>query len=92
MWLSLVLSLLGIYNSISFFFLMNPTLLHEYKTKLQLPAPLHAGRWVLSHKGGGLERPEETVDAMEHSVTFFLINVLASNWDRYARYGCKIVI
>ena len=78
MWINIVLLVWGAYNAVSYFFLMNPTLLHGYKNKLQMPPPLHMGRYVHSHKGGGGERPEESLDAMTHSVTTLFIFIVIS--------------
>ncbi|CDW75831.1 glycerophosphodiester phosphodiesterase domain-containing protein 1 [Stylonychia lemnae] len=66
--LNLILAVIGVYNGISYFFLMNPTLLHKYKDKLQLPQPpTNQKKYVLSHRAGAYEKPESTVQAFQHS-------------------------
>ena len=63
--LNIILAILAIYNGISYFFLMNPTLLHKYKTKIELPDyPTGYKKYVHSHRGGGaFEAPENTLQA-----------------------------
>ncbi|CDW75409.1 glycerophosphodiester phosphodiesterase domain-containing protein 1 [Stylonychia lemnae] len=67
MWTTIVLAVWGIYNAISFFFLMNPDLLHKHKDRLLMPTPTHHGKYIHAHKGGGDERPENSVQAYTHA-------------------------
>ena len=60
---------LGIYGGTSYYFLKHPELLHHKKDKLKLP-PLPEGQthYSISHRGGSLEHPENTIQGFKHSV------------------------
>ena len=51
---------LGVYGATSYFFLKNPQILHVKKEKLKLPEKKYA-RYVIAHRGGSMERPENTL-------------------------------
>eukprot|EP00347_Sterkiella_histriomuscorum_P017021 403350958 len=64
-----LLMALGVYSATSYYFLRHPELLHRKKDKLKLPQ-LQAGQthYVIAHRGGSLENPENTLQAFQHAV------------------------
>ena len=53
---------LGCYSATSYYFLKNPELLHHRKTKLELPPlPHNQAKYLIAHRGGSLENPENTL-------------------------------
>jgi len=67
---SKVLKFAGLYCATSYFFLQNPQYLHDTRKKrLRLP-PLKDGEthYVIAHRGGSMENPENTLQAFKHAV------------------------
>ena len=61
---------LAIYSGTSYFFLKNPEFLHVKKDKLKLP-PSKYSRYILAHRGGSLEQPENTLQAFKYCVQIY---------------------
>ncbi|CDW73207.1 glycerophosphodiester phosphodiesterase domain-containing protein 1 [Stylonychia lemnae] len=64
----LILSLAA-YSGTSYYFLKHPEILHRKKEKLRLPQ-LKEGqtKYLIAHRGGSCENPENTLQAFQHSV------------------------
>ncbi|CDW71239.1 glycerophosphodiester phosphodiesterase domain-containing protein 1-like [Stylonychia lemnae] len=58
-----------IYWSISYIFLKYPLLLHQKKNKLKLPPKKDDhSHYILAHRGGSVENPENTLQAFKHAL------------------------
>ena len=61
---------LFIWYMFSLIFLMNPDLIHDKKTRLQMPPRdyIEGSHYLVSHRGGSIEALENTMNAFKHSV------------------------
>jgi glycerophosphoryl diester phosphodiesterase len=65
-----ILKILPIYAGTSYYFLHHPEVLHSNeKRRLKLP-PLSPdmSHYVIAHRGGSMENPENTLQAFQHAV------------------------
>ena len=62
---------LALYGCTSYYFLKHPEILHDTRqTRLQLP-PLEptCSHYVIAHRGGTMENPENTLQAFKHAIS-----------------------
>ena len=71
---SKVFKALALYSGTSYFFLQNPEYLHNTSNKrLRMPT-LKKGEshYVIAHRGGSMENPENTLQGFKHAVKKYL--------------------
>jgi glycerophosphoryl diester phosphodiesterase len=62
---------LAIYAGTSYYFLLNPQLIHG-KPKKRLKMPLleeGCSHYIIAHRGGSMENPENTLQAFRHAIS-----------------------
>ena len=69
-----------LYAPTSYFFLKHPEYLHRKHDKLQLPPLGDQSHYNIAHRGGSLEKPENTLQAFRHSVSNNAIYLLSHNF------------
>jgi hypothetical protein len=65
-----LMKILPLYAGTSYYFLKNPQYLHdtEHKRLKMPPLPKEMSHYVIAHRGGSMEKPENTLQAFKHAV------------------------